>query len=266
MNWEALAQKAISPFGAKGPNLKAYAIDLLKEAELDFAQDTKAIETEGVMWTGTDIATGSLVVGVEYMSAGYTTVVHNSVTYTEGETFTAVNANYTTTGTGKVVLVTENQWVVDLPANYLEIKDSPTWNGRTLYLYNQRQGLEFRTTTEGTWGVSTPDYYFIQNKQLWLISGTVTNGRIDINYIAFPTETEQETDTPTIAVEYHIYLLDYAKAYLYEDQEKISIADRMMSKYERNRQRIGVQIFHANTPDNSSIRPVASSPVRVDRI
>jgi len=55
--------------------------------------------------TLTDVATGSLVAGEIYNNIGYTSVVYNGSTYTDGEAFTCVagTLTYTATGTGKVV-------------------------------------------------------------------------------------------------------------------------------------------------------------------
>lgn len=54
---------------------------------------------DGYVLDNIDIPTGSLVVGTSYeVESG--TIVHNSRTYRKGETFTAVNANFT--GNGKV--------------------------------------------------------------------------------------------------------------------------------------------------------------------
>jgi len=325
MTWEQLAQKVIVPFGT---NLKQHALELLKEAEMDFANETKCIEREGLLWTGTDVraagtdvpsgsianaiiyqvvgydyvtynsvvyplgslftgitgtttytaqGSGKVVVGTEncltdllvYMNAGFTTVTYNAVEYTAGQTFTVATANgltFTSTGAGKVVPVTEDQWVVDLPYNYLELKERPAWNGIPLTLFDFRMNVQLRSTVLGTWGCSTPAYYFIENDQVWLYYGTDTNGRIDYSYVAYPTDTDQLGASPTIPAKYHIYLIDYAKALLYADAEKDGSFSKFMGMYVANRDKIGVQFFNSKRPDATQVTSVASSPVNVNRI
>jgi len=261
MNWEQLAQNVITPFGT---NKKQLALEILKQAELDFANETKCIERQGLLWTGTDVPTGSIVKNTDYMNAGYTTVVYDSVTYTVGQTFDSGDTAlaYTVTGAGKVVAVTEDAWTVDLPTNYLELKQRPSWNGADMTLFDFRMNVQVRSTTEGTWVSSTPDYYWIENEQLWLYPGTNTNGRIDMSYVAYPTATDQLEASPTIPAKYHMYLIDYAKAMLYADAEKSDSYASFMGMYEKNREKIATQFYHSDEPDVTRVASIASSPTR----
>lgn len=59
--------------------------------------------------------------------------------------------------------------------------------------------------------------------------------------------TDEDKDSPEIPDIYHLYLVDYAKSTLAENEKEFELADRYMSRYQQNRELVRSQISGKGT-------------------
>lgn len=128
----------------------------------------------------TTTITGSLVIGSIYLVSGSGTVTHNTVEYTDGDYFKAVNANWTNVGTNEVFLCTIiRQGVCETTSDtYRQEIDNPysehifeNYKAKPLRLF---KNSEVELITNGDYGIF---YYYIRyiKKPVEVNLGTTTN-------------------------------------------------------------------------------------------
>ena len=264
--WAALAQQAVTPFTTRAIEFLALATQELKNAEKDFALFTKCYRKLNEEWTGTDVATGSIVVDSVYINAGYTSVTYNSVVYTSGQTFTGVTgfAVYTTAGSGKVIAQTEDIRTTALPSDYSEIINRPAWKGSPLYDYELSVNRNLYDG-DGNYYYSTAEYYYIEGEYIYFVAGSSTNGRLDYHYIAIPTSDQS---SPQIPARYHDYLVAKAQSILYGQPgiDNTRMRDEKISDYERMKNKIRGQYANSTRPRTGRLMTTNSPKVRLERL
>lgn len=100
----------------KIPRVSSPDLGALGAASLSITADNSYLGSDGV-----DVASGLLAVGRMYKNVGYTTVTHDGIDYSDGQYFRAVNANYTTVGTGTVERYHTIWSILNIGIDYLNI-------------------------------------------------------------------------------------------------------------------------------------------------
>ena len=86
------------------------------------------------------------------------------------------------------------------------------------------------------------------------LSARATSSSVVVNW------TDDDKDSPEIPDIYHLYLVDYAKSTLAENEKEFELADRFMMRYTRNREQVRSQISGKGT--GSGLMTVADTSMR----
>ena len=86
------------------------------------------------------------------------------------------------------------------------------------------------------------------------LSARATSSSVVVNW------TDDDKDSPEIPDIYHLYLVDYAKSTLAENEKEFELADRFMMRYTRNREQVRSQISGKGT--GAGLMTVADTSMR----
>ena len=134
---------------------------------------------------------------------------------------------------------------VPLPDDFMELSTSPTFGGSLLTKYNNEQPKVY---SDGTKQSGTPRYYYIAKDLIHLVPFPSNAQVFQYLYIATPNNHDNAiktygkdsyggnaTTSPSIPQAYHIYICDYAKAMMLEEQGEYELSDRILRRYYSHR-------------------------------
>ena len=132
---------------------------------------------------------------------------------------------------------------VALPDDFMELSSSPTWGGVLLSKHNNEIN---KINSGGTIVTGIPRFYYIERDTLQFVPKPTASNVLQFLYIATPNNDATETfayessdstmlQKPSIPQAYHIYLIDYAKAMMYEEVGNYELADRLLRRYYSHR-------------------------------